>query len=103
MDPGKVIFRAHLYYGQKHFQKQEGESFSSLKKGFDVFIHGKPAKFICASNRLARFFLVKVEPILGLYDAITQSFVKGIRPFVPAWSIQIKLGSPWENLFYAFH
>jgi len=29
--------------------------------------------------------------------------VKSVRPFVPTWSIQIQLGGPWENLFYAFH
>ena len=56
-----------------------------------------------AIQSLAHLFLVKVEPILGLYDAIAQSFVKGIRPFIPTRSIQIKLDSPWENLFYAFH
>jgi hypothetical protein len=58
---------------------------------------------ICVSNRLAHFFLVKVEPILGLYDAIVQSLVKSIRPLIPAWSIQIELGSKWEGFFDAIH
>jgi hypothetical protein len=33
-------------------------------------IHGHPAKIICISNRVTHFFLVKVEPILGLYDFV---------------------------------
>ena len=66
-------------------------------------VRGHTAKIICVSNRLAHFFLVKVEPVLGLYEPKAQSLVKGIRPLVPTWSIQIQLGSPWENLFDAIH
>ena len=48
-------------------------------------------------------FLIIVEPILNLYDPITQSFVECICPLIPTWGIQIKLSSTWKILFYAFH
>ena len=70
---------------------------------FDVFDTWPHSEDHLRFKTCGSLFLVKVETILGLYDAITQSFVKSIRPLIPTWSIQIKLGSPWENLFDAIH
>ncbi len=51
----------------------------------------------------AFLFPVKDESILNLYNTIAYFFVKSICPLIPTGGIQMKLGSTWEILFYAFH